>query len=144
MEEPLITFDGNGEDGTLYCLCVRHAPISRTANRAVITHNVSETIKRILSRDPECELLYDMPHILVSQGGTRREERLGYIAMAPAVPMVRHACRIIRDSVKPASPPSSRHPCRPRHISAGQDGNLFQLLFLQSRSRKVSQQEQQT
>ncbi len=37
------------------------------ANRAVITHNVSETVKRVLGRDPELELLYDMPHILVSE-----------------------------------------------------------------------------
>ncbi|MBP7811463.1 MAG: RtcB family protein [Candidatus Moranbacteria bacterium] len=66
-KEPLITFDGNGEDGTLYMAARQACSNFAHANRAVITHNVSETIKRILSRDPECELLYDMPHILVSQ-----------------------------------------------------------------------------
>ena len=37
------------------------------ANRATITHNVSETIKKVFGRDPEMDLLYDMPHILVSE-----------------------------------------------------------------------------
>ncbi len=66
-KESLIAFDGEGEDGALYMAARQACSNFAHANRAVITHNVAQTIKRVLGRDPECELLYDMPHILVSQ-----------------------------------------------------------------------------
>lgn len=66
-KEPLITFDGDGEDGKLYMAARNACSNFAHANRATITHNVSETMKRVLGRDPEMDLLYDMPHILVSQ-----------------------------------------------------------------------------
>ncbi len=65
--ESLISFDGNGEDGRLYMAARNACSNFAHANRAVITHNVSETIKSVLGRDPALELFYDMPHILVSQ-----------------------------------------------------------------------------
>lgn len=71
-KEPLITFLGEGEDGKLYMTARNACSNFAHANRAVITHNVSKTIKKVLHRDPEMELLYDMPHILVS-----REEHFG-------------------------------------------------------------------
>lgn len=66
-QEPLITFDGAGEDGKLYMQARKACSNFAHANRATITHNVSETIKEVLARDPEFDLLYDMPHILVSE-----------------------------------------------------------------------------
>jgi tRNA-splicing ligase RtcB len=71
-KEPLITFLGEGEDGKLYMKARNACSNFAHANRAVITHNISETIKKTLRRDPAFELLYDMPHILVS-----REEHYG-------------------------------------------------------------------
>jgi tRNA-splicing ligase RtcB len=71
-KEPLITFDGNGKDGKLYMAARQACSNFAHANRAVITHNIAKTIERVLNRDPELELLYDMPHILVSQ-----EEHIG-------------------------------------------------------------------
>ncbi|MBP9801515.1 MAG: RtcB family protein [Candidatus Moranbacteria bacterium] len=66
-KEPLIAFDGDGEDGKLYMAARQACSNFAHANRAVITHNVAKTIRRVLGRDPGLELLYDMPHILVSQ-----------------------------------------------------------------------------
>lgn len=66
-KESLITFDGGGEDGKLYMAARNACSNFAHCNRAVITHNISETIKKTLNRDPQMELLYDMPHILVSQ-----------------------------------------------------------------------------
>jgi tRNA-splicing ligase RtcB len=66
-KEPLITFDGEGEDGELYMKARNACSNFAHANRAVIAHNISETIKKTLRRDPAFELLYDMPHILVSK-----------------------------------------------------------------------------
>lgn len=65
-KEPLITFDGEGDDGELYMKARNACSNFAHANRAVIAHTVSETIKKVLERDPAFELLYDMPHILVS------------------------------------------------------------------------------
>ena len=66
-KEELFTYDGDGEDGTLYMTARNACSNFAHANRAVITHNVSETIKKTLGRDPQMELIYDMPHILVSR-----------------------------------------------------------------------------
>jgi tRNA-splicing ligase RtcB len=65
--EPLITFDGNGEDGQLYMAARNACSNFAHANRAVITHHVGETIRRMTGLDAGLELVYDMPHILVSQ-----------------------------------------------------------------------------
>lgn len=66
-KEALITFDGDGEDGRLYMSARNACSNFAHANRAVIAHNIATTAKKVLGRDIEMELLYDMPHILVSQ-----------------------------------------------------------------------------
>jgi tRNA-splicing ligase RtcB len=66
-KEELFTYDGHGPEGEMYMAARNACSNFAHANRAVITHNVSETVKRVLGRDPELELLYDMPHILVSE-----------------------------------------------------------------------------
>lgn len=69
-KEPLIEFIGKEAD--LYMAARNACSNFAHANRAVITHNIARTIKETLGRDPKMELLYDMPHILVS-----REEHFG-------------------------------------------------------------------
>jgi tRNA-splicing ligase RtcB len=71
-KEPLITFDGDGEDGKIYMAARNACSNFAHANRAVITHHIGRTLEEVLGRDPELELVYDMPHILVS-----REEHFG-------------------------------------------------------------------
>ena len=66
-DETLLAYRGNGEDGKLYMDARAAASNFGTANRAVITHNISESIKKVLGRDPKMELLYDMPHISISE-----------------------------------------------------------------------------
>lgn len=66
-KEPLITFDGDGEDGKLYMAARRACSNFAHANRATITHNFITTAEKVLGRPIEADLLYDMPHILVSQ-----------------------------------------------------------------------------
>lgn len=66
-KDPLITFDGEGEDGELYMAARNACSNFAHANRAVIAHNVAKTAQNVLGRDIGLELLYDMPHILVSQ-----------------------------------------------------------------------------
>lgn len=66
-DESLLKYTANGEDGKLYMDARAAASNFGTANRAVITHNISETIKKVLGKDSEMELLYDMPHISISE-----------------------------------------------------------------------------
>jgi len=66
-DDSLLKYDAEGLDGKLYMQARDAASNFGTANRAVITHNVSETIKKLFGKNPEMDLIYDMPHILVSR-----------------------------------------------------------------------------
>ncbi|MDD3486803.1 MAG: RtcB family protein [Candidatus Moranbacteria bacterium] len=66
-DESLLKYEGDGPDGELYMQARAAASNFGTANRAVISHNISETIKRLFGRDPELDLIYDMPHISISR-----------------------------------------------------------------------------
>lgn len=66
-KEELFTYTGNEPEGEMYMRARKACSNFAHANRATITHNVSEAIKKVLGRDPEFDLLYDMPHILVSE-----------------------------------------------------------------------------
>lgn len=63
----LLTYDGLGPDGELYMNARAAASNFGTANRAIIAHNIAETIKRVLDRDPELDLIYDLPHISITR-----------------------------------------------------------------------------
>ena len=62
-----MKYDANGPDGEMYMNARAAASNFGSANRAVITHNISEAIKKIFDRDPEMDLIYDMPHISISK-----------------------------------------------------------------------------
>ncbi|MEI7891317.1 MAG: RtcB family protein [bacterium] len=66
-DDSLLKYDPAGEDGEMYMHARAAASNFGTANRAVITHNVSEAIKKILGRDPELDLIYDLPHISITK-----------------------------------------------------------------------------
>jgi len=66
-DDSLLKYEANGPDGELYMNARAAASNFGTANRAVIIHNISETIKKILGRDPEMDLIYDLPHISITK-----------------------------------------------------------------------------
>jgi tRNA-splicing ligase RtcB len=66
-DDSLLRYNGREDDGKLYMEARAAASNFGTANRAVITHNISKTIKKVLGRDPELDLIYDMPHISISE-----------------------------------------------------------------------------
>jgi tRNA-splicing ligase RtcB len=66
-DDSLLKYDANGPDGELYMNARAAASNFGTANRAVITHNISETIQKMFQRDPEMDLVYDLPHISIAQ-----------------------------------------------------------------------------
>lgn len=66
-DDSLLKYDGDGPDGEMYMTARAAASNFGTANRAVITHNIAKTIKQTLNRDPEMDLIYDLPHISVTR-----------------------------------------------------------------------------
>ncbi|KKP59086.1 MAG: hypothetical protein UR60_C0010G0023 [Candidatus Moranbacteria bacterium GW2011_GWF2_34_56] len=66
-DDSLLKYEGNGPDGELYMNARAAASNFGTANRAVITHNISETIKKLFNRDPQMDLIYDLPHISITK-----------------------------------------------------------------------------
>lgn len=66
-DESLLAYDGDGADGELYMNARAAASNFGTANRAVIIHNIAKTMKEVLGREVEMELIYDLPHISVTK-----------------------------------------------------------------------------
>jgi tRNA-splicing ligase RtcB len=123
-KEPLITFEGEGADGDLYMQARKACSNFAHANRATITHNFITTAEKVLGREVEADLLYDMPHILVSKeshydkniwvhrNGTSR-------AYGPAR-MSDHP--LFKDTGEPAFIPTSMS--TEAYLCVGQDGNI--------------------
>lgn len=66
-DDSLLKYDAYGPDGELYMNARAAASNFGTANRAVITHNIAKAAKKILGRDIEMDLIYDMPHISITE-----------------------------------------------------------------------------
>lgn len=66
-QEDLLSYDADSLEGKLYMTARDAASNFGTANRATIVHNIGETIKTVLGRDPEMDLLYDLPHIYIGR-----------------------------------------------------------------------------
>ena len=66
-DDSLLKYDAAGPDGEIYMAARAAASNFGTANRAVITHNISETIKKMFDQDPQMNLIYDMPHISITK-----------------------------------------------------------------------------
>lgn len=122
-KEPLITFDGDGEDGKLYMAARNACSNFAHANRATITHNFLQTAKSVLGHSIEADLLYDMPHILVSQeehyGKNVWVHRNGTSRAYGPSRMNSHPT--FKDTGEPAFIPTSMS--TEAYLCVGQDGN---------------------
>lgn len=122
-KEPLITFDGDGDDGRLYMAARNACSNFAHANRATITHNFLQTAKKVLGRPIEADLLYDMPHILVSQEEHYRKNlwvhRNGTTRAYGPSRMASHPT--FKDTGEPAFIPTSMS--TEAYLCVGQDGN---------------------
>jgi tRNA-splicing ligase RtcB len=120
-KEPLIEFEG--EEADLYMAARNACSNFAHANRAVIAHNVARTIQETLGRDPEMELLYDMPHILVSReehfGKSLWVHRNGTSRAYGPTRMSDHP--VFRETGEPAFIPTSMS--TEAYLCVGQDGN---------------------
>lgn len=123
-KEPLITFDGQGEDGKLYMEVRKACSNFAHANRATITHNFIKTAEAVTGRSIEADLLYDMPHILVSEeehyGKKMWVHRNGTSRAYGPERMTDHP--VFKDTGEPAFIPTSMS--TEAYLCTGQDGNI--------------------
>ncbi len=66
-DDSLLKYRADSDEGELYMTARNAASNFGVANRATIIHNISETIKKVLDRDPQMDLLYDLPHISIEK-----------------------------------------------------------------------------
>ena len=94
------------------------------ANRATITHNFVKTAEKVLGRDIEADLLYDMPHILVSQENHYEKNvwvhRNGTSRAYGKARMGDHP--VFKETGEPAFIPTSMS--TEAYLCVGQDGNM--------------------
>jgi tRNA-splicing ligase RtcB (3'-phosphate/5'-hydroxy nucleic acid ligase) len=123
-KEPLIAFDGNGPEGELYMQARKACSNFAHANRATITHNFMKTAESVLGRKLEADLLYDMPHILVSQENHYDKDiwvhRNGTSRAYGPSRMSDHP--IFKETGEPAFIPTSMS--TEAYLCVGQDGNM--------------------
>lgn len=66
-KEEYFSYDDSSIEGRMFLAAHRAAANHGAANRSILTHNLYSTIEKILGKDPELDLLYDMPHVYVDK-----------------------------------------------------------------------------
>jgi tRNA-splicing ligase RtcB (3'-phosphate/5'-hydroxy nucleic acid ligase) len=54
-------------EGKMFMTAHRAAGNHGFANRTILTHNLDTTIEKVLGKNPELDLLYDMPHVFINR-----------------------------------------------------------------------------
>jgi tRNA-splicing ligase RtcB (3'-phosphate/5'-hydroxy nucleic acid ligase) len=72
--EKFFAYDEDTVEGKMFINAHRAAANQGFANRAILTHNLDQTIEKVLGKNPELDLLYDMPHVFVDKENHFGEE----------------------------------------------------------------------
>ncbi|MDD5489189.1 MAG: RtcB family protein [Candidatus Moranbacteria bacterium] len=62
-----IAYHEDSSEGKMFITAHRAAANHGFANRTILTRNLDQTIEKVLGKDPELDLLYDMPHVYVER-----------------------------------------------------------------------------
>ncbi len=66
-KEKYFTYKDHTPEGHMFLTAHRAAGNHGFANRSILTHNLDQTIQKVLGKDPELDMLYDMPHVFVDR-----------------------------------------------------------------------------
>jgi tRNA-splicing ligase RtcB len=66
-KEEFISYKDDTPEGKLFLTAHQAAGNQGFANRSILTHNLDQTIERVLRKNPELDLLYDMPHVFINR-----------------------------------------------------------------------------
>jgi tRNA-splicing ligase RtcB (3'-phosphate/5'-hydroxy nucleic acid ligase) len=121
-KEEFFAYDENTVEGKMFITAHRAAANNGFANRTILTHNLDQTIEKVLGKNPELDLLYDMPHVYVDRENHFGEDvwvhRNGAVrAYGPS----RMSHPIFSETGEPVFIPSSMS--TPAYIGVGTDEN---------------------
>ncbi|MFH0929977.1 MAG: RtcB family protein [Candidatus Moraniibacteriota bacterium] len=66
-KDEFFAYDAESPEGKMFLTAHQAAGNQGFANRCILTHNLDQTIEKVLGKNPELELLYDAPHIFVNR-----------------------------------------------------------------------------
>lgn len=62
-----FAYESDSMEGRMYLRSHNAAANHGFANRVILTHHLDQAIEKVLGKNPELELLYDMPHVFVDR-----------------------------------------------------------------------------
>jgi len=66
-KDEFFAYDADSPEGTMFLTAHQAAGNQGFANRSILTHNLDQTIEKVLGKNPGLDLLYDAPHIFVNR-----------------------------------------------------------------------------
>jgi tRNA-splicing ligase RtcB len=66
-KDTYFTYKDHTLEGKMFLTAHRAAGNQGFANRSILTHNLDQTIEKVLGKNPELDMLYDMPHVFVDR-----------------------------------------------------------------------------
>ena len=66
-KKEFFAYDENSPEGKMFLTAHRAAANQGFANRSILTHQIYQAVEKVLGKDPELDLLYDMPHVFVDK-----------------------------------------------------------------------------
>ncbi len=118
-----FAYESDSMEGRMFLRSHNAAANHGFANRAILTHHLDQAIERVLGKDPELELLYDMPHVFIDRenhfGKDLWVHRNGTVRANGPKRMARHP--IFSTTGEPVFIPSSMS--TPAYLGVGTDEN---------------------
>jgi tRNA-splicing ligase RtcB len=66
-KDEFFAYDAESPEGKMFLTAHQAAGNQGFANRSILTHNLDQTIEKVLGKNPELDLLYDAPHIFINR-----------------------------------------------------------------------------
>ena len=66
-KDEFFAYEAGSPEGKMFITAHQAAGNQGFANRSILTHNLDQTIEKVLGKNPELELLYDSPHIFINR-----------------------------------------------------------------------------
>jgi len=65
--EKYFGYAGNTLEGKMFMMAHNASANHGFANRVILTHHLDQTIEKVLGKNPQFDLLYDMPHVYINR-----------------------------------------------------------------------------
>src|SRR3989339_1427614 len=66
-KDSYFAYKDDDVEGKMFLTAHRASGNHGFANRSILTHNLDQTVQKVLGKDPGFDMLYDMPHVFVDR-----------------------------------------------------------------------------